>query len=347
MASQPDSGQFDYSNGTFDRNEKPLWTRAWVFQETVLAPRTLNYDSNMLYWECHQLRAWETKPGGLTGFKSVKTHMGEIKMLGERANAEPDSEFAREARIKWSKIVYSYTRGDLTWGKDKLVALSGIASRTQLYTGWRYLAGLWEPNILHHLFWYNKGHSPNKSTRLPGTRPRDYRAPSWSWASVDGDVDWYHPVVDYKRQAEVIEVHVDLVDPAYPFGEVSGGVLRIRGSLQLDYKRKPKTPGFRMAGTEFQFPSGGDLIIYQDTKCPCEAQCEVCGEGISFLLLGTYEKAPASPLKRHVNAQIGLVLCQEKGKEGCFRRIGFFLEHLREKNSSFPGYSKLREVVII
>jgi hypothetical protein len=55
-------------------------------------------------------------------------------MLGERANAEGDCEYSRAIRIEWGKIVLAYSRGNLTLETDKLVALSGIASRIQLYT---------------------------------------------------------------------------------------------------------------------------------------------------------------------------------------------------------------------
>lgn len=238
-------------------------------------------------------------------------------------NAEPESKFAREIRSEWCGIVSSYARGNLTRENDKLVALSGIASHVRLYTGWRYLAGLWEPNLLHHLFWYNKARHPNRSTRVCGTRPSVCRAPSWSWASIEGDINWYMPVIDYKWQAKVTEAHVDLVDPSYPFGQVYGGALRIFGQLQWSYSVKGNHD-FHTAGTQFQFPSGGDLIVYQDTTCPCEAPCEVCSEGIAFLLLGVHEKAPQSPIKRYMKAQIGLVLAEVKGKAGCFRRIGWF-----------------------
>jgi hypothetical protein len=62
----PEDGRFNHAEGWFDRKDLPLWTRAWVFQENVLSPRTLNCASNMLFWECHQLRAWESKPDGFS-----------------------------------------------------------------------------------------------------------------------------------------------------------------------------------------------------------------------------------------------------------------------------------------
>jgi hypothetical protein len=227
VVAEPDNNQYDYSSGYFDRAGQPLWGRAWVFQETALARRTLNYDARMIYWECLQIRAWESMPDWQTEakFESVKHPIGKIQMLGERANAEPESEFARELRIEWGKIVHSYAACNLTRATDKLIALSGLTSRVQLYTGWRYLAGLWETNLRQHLFWYIQSQSPTTRKWVPGTRPSVYRAPTWSWASIEGSVSWYHPTIDYKWLTKVIAVHVDLVDPAYPFSEISGGAL--------------------------------------------------------------------------------------------------------------------------
>jgi len=41
-----------------------LSTRAWVLQETLLAPRTLNFTSDQLSWECQTMRANEVEPHG-------------------------------------------------------------------------------------------------------------------------------------------------------------------------------------------------------------------------------------------------------------------------------------------
>lgn len=39
-------------------------------------------------------------------------------------------------------VVADYSKRNLTYGRDKLVALSGIANRLQDVTAFRYLAGL-------------------------------------------------------------------------------------------------------------------------------------------------------------------------------------------------------------
>lgn len=65
-----------------------------------------------------------------------------------------------------------------------------------------------------------------------------------------------------------------------------------------------------MVGTEFRLLSGGNLIIYQDTTCPCQIPCGVCKGGMTFFTLGEYEKAanPRPPRRRYVRGRVGLVI---------------------------------------
>jgi hypothetical protein len=356
---EPDTRHYDYAQGSFDGIRNPLWTRAWVFQETALAPRTLNYCADMIYWECLCVRAWENLPDWrkMAHNESVKSRIGEIRMLGERANAEPDSEFASTIRVEWGKIVSAYSRGNLTRETDKLIALSGLASRVQLYTGWNYLAGLWEQNLLQQLLWYNVARYPNGRgrgrERLPGKRPLEYCAPTWSWASINGDISWHHPKVKYKWLATVINVQVDLVDPEYPFSQVSGGTLRLRGPVQIAYVFKEDNPAGSnsswIAGTKFRLPSGGNLTIYQDTTCPCQVPCKVCKDGIAFFTLGEYEQAanPGPPRTRYGHTRVGLVISPVKVQDGFYRRIGWFLEYLKEQRSSFYQLSDVQEITVV
>ena len=82
----------------------------------------------------------------------------------------------------------------LTKGTDKLIALSGLAhsyyeregkpgvSHKDYKDGHRgkYGAGLWEADMPSALLWRSRS----------AQRPSEYRAPSWSWASVDGHISY-------------------------------------------------------------------------------------------------------------------------------------------------------------
>jgi hypothetical protein len=104
----------------------------------------------------------------------------------------------RGIRWKWGWIglVQNYTQRKLTFPQDKLTALAGLARIVAEKTGDRYLAGLWAAHLLEDLNWHvyvqeetSLGATPTKGTVLgEATKPEEYRAPSWSWASLDAPV---------------------------------------------------------------------------------------------------------------------------------------------------------------
>ena len=130
----------------------------------------------------------------------------------------------------WAEYVELYSRCNLTRPDDKLVALGGIARRASesLQACGRldsYLAGLWRNRLLSELLW-NTGY--RSASRYTGP----YRAPTWSWASIDGEVnmDYYH----YRGEMEA--VYATIVG-AYtttsidPFGAVTAGAVDVLAPL--------------------------------------------------------------------------------------------------------------------
>jgi hypothetical protein len=88
-----------------------------------------------------------------------------------------------------------YSRTKLSYASDKLVALAGISQVMRKKINSRYLAGLWEGYLASQLTWcvdptFEYSGEPGPSERLlkfSGTRPAEYRAPSFSWAAVNAD----------------------------------------------------------------------------------------------------------------------------------------------------------------
>jgi hypothetical protein len=86
------------------------------------------------------------------------------------------------SRSMWSWIVERYACSELTCAADKLVAISGLAREIQMQTRDQYVAGMWRKDLEFQLCWDN----------LVGQqcqRVAPYRAPTWSWASLDCLVD--------------------------------------------------------------------------------------------------------------------------------------------------------------
>ncbi len=70
---------------------------------------------------------------------------------------------------------------------DKFVALASIAELFQSSLKDQYVAGLWSRTLLYDLLW--KVWAPMGPDEQHLSRPTEYRAPTWSWASVDGKLD--------------------------------------------------------------------------------------------------------------------------------------------------------------
>ncbi|KAF3801441.1 hypothetical protein GCG54_00014655 [Colletotrichum gloeosporioides] len=98
-------------------------------------------------------------------------------------NAEASYGETTEATLSlWEDMVSLYSRCKLTKSEDKLLAFAGVAKAFQELTGDTYLAGVWRSQLLVQLKW-----TVFKNERAAQV-PKRYRAPSWSWASVDSPV---------------------------------------------------------------------------------------------------------------------------------------------------------------
>lgn len=209
----------------------PLNKRAWVVQERLLAPRTVHFCNQQIFWECCQLEACEVFPQGipkhffedyeatyeLQGFKNWERAVRSIRTGGEKDSRLPEYQSPYEL---WQFILSEYMACGLTNPGDKFVALSGIAKEFSRVLQDEYVAGLWRGDFINCLLWYVNdrallGDAPDVK------RPESYRSPSWSWASIDGSVT--HPIVfelsgDY---AEILDVSIE---PSG--GDLVGGLRR-------------------------------------------------------------------------------------------------------------------------
>jgi hypothetical protein len=143
---------------------------------------------------------------------------------------------------RWHDLVQRYTSLALTREEDKLVALSGVAeeyARRRLEADDVYLAGIWKSDWIHGLLWY--------STDKHRKRPKEWRAPTWSWASIEGAITTMHgPTLD-GAMVELDSAWTTASSSLNKFGGVSAGGIGLRGRLlkvgltsdgQLTYQNK-------------------------------------------------------------------------------------------------------------
>jgi hypothetical protein len=207
--------------------------RAWVTQERLLAPRVLHFGKYQIFWECREHDACESYPEGLpslfvaqtyTNFKALDPAVYAKKIAGKGRDVDPDT---ASYRI-WNAIVRTYSQTALTIAGDKLIALSGIAKRMMSIVDDEYVAGMWRKHLESALLWKVDYKENINSASL--ARPSTYRAPTWSWASLDC-------AIETKNSSERgLSIEVDDVVLKYATDDTTGvitsGWLDLRGSLK-------------------------------------------------------------------------------------------------------------------
>jgi hypothetical protein len=197
--------------------DEALNTRAWTLQERLLAPRTLHFGSNQVFWECGAgLWAEDGTPfpqvfltlETLLAKQRLAWHQHGLPVQGGGMNLIEGlyHNTPRHGRWDggWLALVQNYSRRSITKPDDKFPALAGLVRLMAERTGDRYLAGCWYSHLEEDLCWrvyareemhmVRNADSQEAAPKVFGrtfsgtSRPERYRAPSWSWASVESGV---------------------------------------------------------------------------------------------------------------------------------------------------------------
>jgi hypothetical protein len=217
----------------------PIQKRGWVYQERVLAPRIIHFGHGQLFWECREQRLCEQYPHALPSTISAHSGFNFKRLMDfERISLElapqdlyPDSLSRNDAYLRiWENVVEEYSQTSLTNPTDKLIAISGIAKSFANVTSQIYVAGLWRESLEHALLWTCPESEMYDVDGAIYPQPTTWRAPSWSWASVDG------PIVfsQYTRNLSLISVQDVVLTHATEdeMGLLTGGWLDLRGTLK-------------------------------------------------------------------------------------------------------------------
>ncbi|CAJ2503527.1 Uu.00g109210.m01.CDS01 [Anthostomella pinea] len=240
FAARPPVAQFDFHSGEISypvsvrqRDDHSAWrqryrvvssqtvprlpvlrSRAWAFQERILASRIVHFTATELVWECNTHCRCECSE--LEG-KAPQNKFGAGQSL--------KSFFARElaGHGAWETVVEHYSVRQLTVATDLLPALSGLARRLASPELGTYLAGVWSSQLPDALLWYTFGDE----------RSGAYRAPSWSWAARKGEVR-IHGDMGFHYGNMCAEVVAAECHPAgdNPYGAVTDGYIVLRGEFK-------------------------------------------------------------------------------------------------------------------
>ncbi|CAM1511923.1 Fc.00g094360.m01.CDS01 [Cosmosporella sp. VM-42] len=355
---------------------RPLFRRGWIYQEWLLSPRTIYYARDQLWWSSnadprgHMYN--ETCTGhGFSVYRDVilTTPLTEVYTM----NVEFSDEIAASPRSVWRNMLQDYTTRQFTYETDRLIAFAGIAT---LYRHLAhvsedaYIAGLWRHSLLQDLLW----------TTREGRRvspPQTYRAPSWSWASMEpihvpfpkltigfmneaGQTEWKHqepPVVSVKD--------VEVTTPGPRLGSVSGGHLVLHGPLIRSHlsARIIDVTGQTPAHLRDEFFPGGiekyvqaSLSLHSSQPMtkprvthPSRAILDdtfpfYCSPGLLTVYLAVFD----CHISLDGNAESHALLLMRSFEKGEYCRIGYALVgedilHDKTQNSDFSDYVELSE----
>jgi len=174
-----------------------LRTRGWVYQERILAPRYLHFLERELAWECRSGASCECH------CQCDVVTMGEKK--SEIASVLASSNGSKLA-FEWRQMIVMYSNLKLTYEKDRLPAIAGIAKLYEEARGSTCHAGIWTDSAEEDLSWqvWDPGAWKDNMGR---TYTRTERIPSWSWASVSAPIMYDPlPVDQNEKLCNIIEV---------------------------------------------------------------------------------------------------------------------------------------------
>ena len=153
--------------------ESPLNKRGWCLQESILSRRIIHFGKDRVLWQCHESFAAEDY-----------RHLKRVQLASWRGHSsQPHTPSVQELSIDaWFNIIEDYTCRNLTKEEDKLYAIDGLANLLKVSTQDTYRCGLWLKRAHQGLLWISADGNMQQ--------PSKHRAPSWSWAALDGPI--YH-----------------------------------------------------------------------------------------------------------------------------------------------------------
>jgi hypothetical protein len=170
----------------------------------------------------------------------------------------------------------------------------------------KYLAGMWQHNLEKRLLW--------SSLRPRITHvTRDYVAPSWSWASLDGPIDW-----KFSGTPEIEILHCEVVPVSLnaPYGAISSGFLSIRGRVMHGLFQLGNDGGLIMRNSSLIM----NIQFWPDTD---EFFIAVGAEGTKsfYLTVLLLVLAQEHGTESNYYSHYGLVLREDQSK-ATYRRVG-------------------------
>jgi hypothetical protein len=229
--------------------------------------------------------------------------------------------------LEWYTSIENYSRRDLTYESDKLPALSGYAHAMQEVLEGTYLAGLWKQDLLIGMLW------SAFSTRNRLRHPNQRRCPTWSWAALDGAIEYHLSWIQYRNvrqesrmQLKLVKGDVQLVGSDM-MGQVRLGSLTVSGHIKK-VKCLSARSGVAWVRHDVSALSDvenwdalGDFVADEAQSSP---QIDSTGKAYAICLFDTEDARPKDIWCLAVVSTRGIVLEYLADKD-VYQRVGFFM----------------------
>ena len=308
-------------------DKEPLTSRAWVIQERWLSRRTVLFATDQTFWECQELCVAEN------GDCSRESRYCMSRLIGSFTDFQTDFEdLTIDYRgitpqgtkyTYWYQLLSLYTQCSLTNINDKLPAMSGLASLLAKVTSDQYCAGIWLNDFTRGLLWTRLAPRRRDNGSLDLRIAEPYRAPSFSWASVDGSLTWspYCDRKEFENLALLKDYQCNVIGDN-PFGRVLSCHLRLEAPIsvitEIHQNRWGGALRINIKGIEY---SGHGGLDQADNEIPADGKLKGtraagCTYVLGLALSGIFELGDFNV--------VGVIVRRTGRKESVFKRVGLY-----------------------
>lgn len=301
----------------------------------------VHFTEDEIIWECGGIVSSDLLPDGIPksllhneiGWKD-EARPKELLALASQKNSVMGNKHT------WDIVHKAYANTRLTFPTDRVLALAGLAKYFQCCFQDTYVVGMWRQTLHINLVW----EVPSRKWRRVWSETdkkklSQYRAPSWSWLSVEGTTYLSQALQDQgdnqelKFVYEIIDVHMAHITDDQT-GLVKHGSLYLRGILV------PIALGELKEHMEDCYPYWSfTLVGFEQHDGPINSFPDY-GKGDLPNLSQGHEHYCMPLVIRNDHVVICMLLEISKESENAFRRIG-----LGEIHAKYPGSGGISKVV--
>lgn len=288
-SSQHPKEPFLYATLLPSTDEGPTSTRGWCHQEAVLSKRSVIFGLEQMSFRCPSGTEFEFKE------RNTQTQLQQAIVPPRAAPVfQPDIQLQGKSVEErrhillqhWYMMLRDFTGRHFTNPGDVFASTSSLAQIVAKHFALdlqnsRYLAGIWETDIVRGLLWRAR-YQGSQPARLARPRLKRglglQRAPTWSWAAVDGALDH----IDYEPHGGIRVATTSTTGGWVPDGTwIENSVFSVK-------------PGFIQLRPAVEMPGIAERNWSNDTSCgPHILQMPACElQMMGYLTKGTVSDRP-------------------------------------------------------